>query len=483
MKLPERDFNQRLEESMMLQVMLDSALKNRWVETVVIALLLPAIGYSLDASDPFFMDYRFPWLILAPVLISLRHGFVCGMTSSALLVSVVSVCFYLERPEVPFFPKEMIIGMLLLTVISAEFRESWARKIALLDHQYNHLKVRMDKFARSYHLIKGSHYQLEQHLASQAKSLRLSLLDLKKQILSLEENRGGPLGGIADSILKILSSYANVQTAGIYAVDEKRNIGLNPVARLGQPRALVDSDPVIEEALRTGHVASIEVEKNDAAPAAGALVAIPLIDVYQKIWGMAVVNEMPLFAFQETTMDFLAVLGGKIGDLVKRRAESYCNDGDGSKVFEGRLRRILGEIKYLKTSAVAIATTINSEVLQSEFLARFQIELRGVDEILIVNDGWDRKVFLILLPYTDEKGANEFLNRVELSKSSAEAVRNGTDSMTFSYRGGNIRVGMWILDNKTSAEKVLAEVGGFCKYEFIDVRMMEDPDAGVPSSL
>jgi hypothetical protein len=463
--------------------MLNRVLKSKWVETIVITLLLPAIGYSLDASDPFFIDYRFPWLILAPLLISLRHGFVCAVTSATLLVSLVSSGFHFGLSEVPFFPKEMITGMLLLTVVSAEFRESWARKTALLDHQYNHLKIRMEKFARSYHLIKGSHYQLEQHLASQAKSLRLSLLDLKKKVLSLEENRGGPLSGIAESILKILTSYANIQTAGIYAVDEKRIISVNPVARLGHPRALLDSDPVVEEALKTGHVASIEAEKNDAVPAAGALVAIPLVDVYHRIWGMIVVDEMPLFAFQETTMDFLAVLGGKMGDLVKRRAESYSNDGDGRKAFEGRLRRTLGEIKYLKTSAVAIATTINSEELQREFLARFQIELRGVDEILIVNDSWDRKVFLILLPYTDEKGANEFLTRVELSKSSAELVRHGADNMTFVFKGGNIRVGMWILDNKLSTEKVLAEVDAFCKYESIEAKMMEDPDAGVPSSL
>ena len=45
-------------------------------------------------------------------------------------------------------------------------------------------------------------------------------------------------------------------------------------------------------------------------PAVGALVAIPLIDVYQRIWGVIVVNDAA-FAFQENTMDFLAVLGEK----------------------------------------------------------------------------------------------------------------------------------------------------------------------------
>ncbi|SEK42139.1 PelD GGDEF domain-containing protein [Nitrosovibrio tenuis] len=442
-------------------MLLEKVLKTRWIEPLVITLLLPIIGYVIDASDPFFINYHFPWLIIAPLLTSLRYGFVWGITSAALLISMIACVIYLGGPQVSFFPEEMIIGLLLLTVISAEFYESWARKINMLDYKYTHLKVRMDKFARSYHLIKASHYQLEQHLASQAKSLRLSLLDLKEKVLTLEQHKGEPLAGIGENILKILGSYMNVQMAGIYAVNEQREIGPKPVASLGQPCTLFASDPVIEEALRTGHVASIETEKNGAMAVVGVLVAIPLVDVYHKIWGMIVVNEMPLFALQESTMDFLAVLGGKVGDLIKRRAESCCNDTDGKKVFESRLRRILGEIKNLKTSAVTIATIISSEELQRKFLAKFQAELRGGDEILIVKDSWDRQVFLMLLPHTDENGANEFLNRIELSKSSAETVCHGLNRMAFSFHEGNIRVCIWTLSNKTSREKVLLEIDEF----------------------
>ena len=149
--------------------MLIKMLKNRWTESIAISLSFPVIGYAIDPSDPFFINYEFPWLILAPVLAGLRYGFVAGITSATLLISLVTSGFFLGWPGVSFFPEEMIIGLLLLTLISTEFRESWVRQTKLLDHKYNHLKLRMDKFARSYHLIKGSHYRLEQHLASQAK--------------------------------------------------------------------------------------------------------------------------------------------------------------------------------------------------------------------------------------------------------------------------------------------------------------------------
>ena len=460
--------------------MLINMLKNRWTESIAISLSFPVIGYAIDPADPFFINYEFPWLILAPVLAGLRYGFVAGITSATLLISLVTGGFFLGWPGVSFFPEEMIIGLLLLTLISTEFRESWVRQTKLLDHKYNHLKLRMDEFARSYHLIKGSHYRLEQHLASQAKSLRLSLDDLKKKVLTLENHKGEPLAGIGDGVLKILGSYASVQMAGIYAVSEQRKMNPNPVASLGQPRTLLPSDPVIAEALKTGHVASIEMEKNGAMPAVGALVAIPLIDVYQRIWGVIVVNEMPLFAFQENTMDFLAVLGGKIGDLVKQRADAHCHDNDAGKVFESRLRRITSEIGYLKTSAVAIATIVNAEEPPREILANFQAELRGVDEILIVNDRWDRNLFLLLLPYTNEHGANEFLNRVGLSKLSAEVACDGQNGRAFRFRGGDIKVCMWILDSKSSPEKVLLEMDRFCKTEFV-VSIMAKPNETISS--
>ena len=455
--------------------------KMRWAETMVISLLLPAMGYVIDPADPFYIDYRFPWLILAPVFCSLRYGFVSGITSSLVLIGMISSAYYLGLSQVRFFPNEMIVGLLLLTVISSEFNELWGRRIKLLDHKYNQLKVRMDKFARTYHFIKGSHYQLEQHLASQVKSLRLSLLDLKKKILSLENIAGEPLAGIGENILKILGSYLNVQIAGIYAVNERREIGSSPVACLGQPRTLSASDPVIGEALRTGHVASVEVEKNRPTAAAEALVAIPLVDVYQKIWGIVVVNEMPLFALQESNMDFLAVLGGKMGDLIKRRAESHCND-DGIKAFESKLRRTLEEVRDLKTSAVAIATVITSEELQSKFLAKLQTEFRGVDEILIVHDTSHRQVFLMLLPYTDERGAKEFLNRIELSKLPAE----GADCPPEAAMGvgdSNIRVGMWVLDNKTSLQKTLSGIDQFCGGEITAAKITENQNEVVFNSV
>lgn len=440
----------------------------KWIESIGISILIPIIGYAIDPLDPFFANYDFPWLILAPLLISLRYGFASGIMTSSLLIGMVATGFYSGWPGISFFPTEMIVGLLLVTLISTEFHGIWVRKIKLLENKYNYINARMNKFTRAYHLLKGSHHQLELHVASQAKSLRSFLLDLERQVLSLEKKEGEPLAGIGESILRLFSDFASVQIAAIYGVtdDERKKINPEPVACLGRAAPLISSDPLVKEVLNTGHVASIKLEDDDAMDFTKTLVVIPLIDVYQKIWGLVVVNEMPLFALQESTMDLFAILGGNIGDLIKRRTEAYYEIDDKGKNFELKLRRVLNEIKLLKTSAVIIGVAINSEELQDKYLARFQANLRGVDKIWIFKDKeQNRKTYLILLPYTNEEGANEFLNRIRLLELSVKKNHNKENSKILNDIDSNINIDIWNLDNKIPLKKVISEIYQFYKND------------------
>lgn len=448
------------------------------MEAITIAILLPLIGYVIDPLDPFFIGYQFPWLIIAPLLVSLRYGFIYGAVTASLSIGIVSTGFYLEWSQVPVFPKEVIVGMVLVTMISTEFHELWNRKIKLLEDKYNHLKIRTDKFSYTYQLIKASHYQLEQHLVNQTKSLRLALIDLEKQIESLEKKNGEPLVGISEGILKVFCNYTNVRVAAIYAITEQQKIIPEPVAYLGRTITASSSDQLIEKALRNGCVASISIDtEDDVMTATEAIAVIPLIDVYRKIWGVVVVYEIPLFALQENTMDLFAVLGGKIGDLIKRRTEHHNNKD--RKSFERKLSRIINEINQLNESAVVIAISVNSEALKNKLFTKFQNELRGADEMWVFGESGNRQFFLILLPYTSKAGASMFLNRTEVS---SLQDGYGLDENVSNYND-DTRACMWILDNKTSREKVLLEIYQFGKKGFVDSKTIENKYASNSGSI
>ncbi|MBL8497750.1 hypothetical protein ABF87_13860 [Nitrosomonas sp. JL21] len=444
--------------------------KTKWVESIAIALLLPVCGYVIDPLDPLFIHYEFPWLAIAPLLVSLRYGFIYGLVVASILVGVISIGFYEEWVEISVYPKEMIIGLVILTMISAEFHEVWNRKIKLIENRYDHLRIRMNKFSYTYQLIKASHYQLEQHLANQTKSLRLALSDLEKQIESLEKKDGDSHITIGNGILKIFSQYVNVQVAGIYAVTEQQDVNAEPIAYLGRPANASPEDPLIKSALKNGCVTSIRVESgDDEMTTTEAIVVVPLVDVYQKIWGIVVIYEMPLFALHESTMDLFAVLGGKIGDLIKRRAEFLHINSKDRKSFERKLSRTIQEIAQLNESAVVVAISISSIELQQKFLTKFQNELRGADEMWIFSENSDSQFFLVLQPYTTEEGTNEFLNRTEIAKLPlVESVYHGLDRKSSTYCNGDVSTYMWVLNEETSREKILLEIYQFCKKGFID---------------
>ncbi|MCC6915967.1 hypothetical protein [Nitrosomonas sp.] len=225
----------------------------KWSESIVLPFSFIAIGYLIDPLDPLFLQNHFPWLIVAPVLICLRYGFLYGLVTTSLIISSITFALYLKWPQPFDFPKETVLGLVIIAFISSEFYEFWNRKITAIKYEFNYIKTRMENFSRSYNLIKSSHYYLEQHLASQTKSLRLTLSDLERKIFSLTANKEESLPDIGLNILRIFSDYANVQAASLYMTDPEKKLIPQPVAYIGGDSLIASpDDPVIKEALKLG---------------------------------------------------------------------------------------------------------------------------------------------------------------------------------------------------------------------------------------
>jgi len=450
--------------------MLKSDNKIKVIESIAVPISLIIIGYLIDSLDPFFINNQFSWLILAPLIVSLRYGYSYGLISTALLISSITIVFYLGEQQVPVFPKETIVGLLLVTMISAEFHSKWFNKAETLMKKNTHTETRAKTLVYSYHILKGSHNQLEQHISNQVKSLRSTLFDLNSQIPILEQKLGGPLEGIGKDILNIFANYTNVQIAAIYAVNEHKKVSPEPVACLGCPPSLCPSNPLIRNALETGYVASINEKNSGSDINTSVLAVVPLIDVYQRIWGVVTVNEIPIFAFQENTLDLFAVLGGRIGGILRNRYQPIDYKISGSKAYAIKLQQALEEVKFLDEQFVNLSIVFSAkEFLEKKtLLSRIQTELRGVDNAFIYNDNKGEVVLLILLPYTNEYGAYKFLQRIGFSKLPNQMIKYGLDKDKPINTQSNIRVCMWILDKNSSYKNVTSEIKHFCKIRLMD---------------
>ncbi|MGH8490917.1 MAG: PelD GGDEF domain-containing protein [Gammaproteobacteria bacterium] len=381
---------------------------SRWTETAILTFAVPAIGYYIDNSDPFFLHAPFPWLIFPPLLASVRYGFRYGMASIFAITSVLGIGWHLGWPLVPTFPTPLVAGLLIVTTIAAEFYEHREQRERQLQIKCDYLNDRMNEFARIYYILKGSHAQLEQKIAGQTNSLRTSLLQLEHQILTLERGSGDPLEGIAGPILEFFCKQTSTHTAAIYSINSKDQLVLPAIASYGNPPNVWPSNMLLREVIRTKHVASIKPDYGDAVE--GVLAVVPLVDIDNHIWAVIMINEMPLFAFHRQTLDLLAVLGGRIGDLVSRRSKLH-SFADKPQAFEQSLRRAHQEVQRYHMPAAIVSAIIPASSVCDEIVKQFLADSRGSDQIWIFRNNNDQKVVIKLLSLADSKEPNSFLQR------------------------------------------------------------------------
>jgi polysaccharide biosynthesis protein PelD len=433
------------------------------LEMLVLTMVLPAIGFGVRANDPFYLNCRFPWLIFAPLLISLRYGFLFGMGSAALLITSFTFGPYFNWEAIPFFPVEMVVGMLLITLVTSEFHNFWQNKLQHLQHKCHYLESRMNEFSRTYHILKASHSQLEQQLTSHAKSMRTSLLDFENQIQAISKLDGEPLKGVGEHILKLISKYGSIQTAALYEVSEGQKLNPYPIACLGSSQSFWPSNPLVRKAFKTGCVTSIQSINEELGQ--DILVVIPLIDVYQKIWAMVIVNEMPMFALQENTLDMFSLLGGHIGDLIQRRMEANLLSKDIWTEFECELHRILRDARSLKADAAVVVSIINNLQDYEQLMSKFRSELRELDKVMCFHVDFGRQIIINLLPMTDENGLKDFLSRLEILQpldSISLLELNTAEMHGYKFKDNNVTIYSWTLNDKASMKKILSEVAQLC---------------------
>ncbi len=435
-----------------------------WIDSFVLTLILPLIGYVINSDDPFYLTYKFPWIIFAPMLIGLRYGFLFGFGNACLLAGILALGASFDFKWIPFFPVETIIGMLLITLVSTEFYDLWQQRLRPLQFKYRHLKLRMEKFSHSYHILKVSHAKLENQLTLYAKSIRTSLLELEKRMPVLEEYKGDSLCGIGKPILDIFSEYCQIQTASLFSVSENNELGSNPIASLGYPSVLSPNNQLVREAVKSGSVTSFrQIDKSFEQE---ALLAIPLVDVYQKIWGIVIVYEIPMFAMQDNTLELLSLLGGHFGDLIQRRAEASLLTKNSWGELEYELLRIFKDVQKSKTEAAAVVIISPDLKTYQSLISKFRSELRELDKVLTINDGFLNHVIINLLPLTDEEGLNNFISRLGLMDLSGKSpycdFNLGAQNPLLDE---NIICCSWMINGEKIAKNIISEILHFCQNQ------------------
>ena len=418
-----------------------------WLETLAITSALPIIAFAFSPHDPFLLESDFPWVILGPILIGSRYGFSHGFVSALALVAGLGINLYLQLFPMTDFPTALSLGMLLAGMITGEFRDYWARCLSRLDARFTHQQVRLDEFSREYHLLKASHARLEQQVAGTSVSLRTSLLSIREQMAISNFQKGFPLGGFGERILRIFSEYGGVQMAAVYQVVDPLGIDLSPAAEFGNPPSLSVSNPLVLESLRTGK--TIGVQAGDGPAADGVLAAVPLVDVHGQIWGIVTVNEIPFVDFHHRTLELLTIIGGYIGDALRSPSEENRELPVAVDAFRNRLERCLMDVRRFQLPAGLITINVSNQHLFTSLIKLMRIQSRGLDQLWVPGNADQASVICALLPFTDAQGISNYADRLE-------SLLQEELGLTLNQAG--ITVQERILTANHKAAKLLAEI-------------------------
>jgi hypothetical protein len=413
-----------------------------WWETSLLTLLALGFGYWLSPADPLLVAASFPWMILVPILLGVRYGFLQGLFSAALLIAALFVLRIAGHELYADTPASFIVGMLLCSMLVGEFRDIWERRLERLSLANEYRQLRLDEFTRSHHILRISHDRLEQRVAGNDQSLRSSLLGLRQQLRALPGDQDA-LKSLADTVLSLLGQYGSLRIAGLYRVIDNQRIAPQPLAVLGEMGELKGNDILLKQCLERGELVSVRSEVLDRGEGVRHSVlqaCVPLIDTEDRILAVLAIQQMPFFMFHERSFSLLAILAGHIADLLMSDAQALQLPDADAQQYSQLLKRSLTDARDHGLPASLFAFEL-AEDNGEEVQRLLESSQRGLDVQLKVINGRGSRLVLVLLPLTSGEGSKGYLVRLkqlfaERFGQGRELESLGVQTHQFLFEGG-----------------------------------------------
>ena len=370
-------------------------------ETLLLPLIAIALGYLWNPDDPLWSTGAFPWSWLAPVILALRYGPLAGLGGAGVLL-LGWLAFNLGHYD--DFPQLFFLGGLILVMLVGEFSSLWQARTRRAETLQLYLDQRLEHLVRQYYLLRLSHDRLEQELIGRPMSMRDALSTLQE----VGSDTKGP-----ETLLRLLAQYCQLETAVLYAIEDD-HLKVTPLASLGAPQALVQNDPLVQQAIESRKLCHIS-QALAAQQQSRYLVAAPLLDLGGELYGMLLIEEMPFFSLQAENLQTINLLLGYYTDGLSMQALAHpmlqaLPDCPAQFAFEAQ-----------RLSHIRFTTGVSSIVVALEFLPRaiarglpqqLQRLKRELDEDwLIVNS--ERQILAMLMPLGDSATAEGYIQRLE----------------------------------------------------------------------
>jgi len=380
----------------------------QWAEVIILPLLALAIAYWLEPEGMFAGD-RFPWIWLAPVLVTLRYGLVAGLVAAGVFVAAFVVLSHTGGlPAI--WPREQFLGGLLLTMICGQFSDLWEKRFARQQVLQQYSEQRLDALTRDFYITRLSHDILEQNLITQPATLRNAFEDLRQLI---DREQASLRGEAAQSLLVLLAHYTRMEAMAFHPLEGDR-FAPEPAVVIG-PRARLNlHDPLVVAALEKGTNAFYPVSQIIAENVSDYLAVIPVEAPGNRLLGLLVIRDMPFLALNEENLMMAKAILQYFADelsafeesLALRRSLPTCPPR-----FARELLKLSHLRQRLALQSVLVHITVPAGTRQTQILGVLERSRRGLDLHWRYQDAHGNETVLKLMPLTRAVGAEGFSQR------------------------------------------------------------------------
>lgn len=301
--------------------MVTLATVKRVAESAVVTLAIPAIGYAIDPADPFFLHQRFPWLVFAPLLVALRHGFTLGFGSAFALAAALIVAWRNRLVPMGGFPGEPAVGLVALAMIAGQFAELWKRETRHREGRLALLREEVDRLARSHLLLEASHDRLDEQLQRKGASLRHAVGALDELV-----GDGFSMVTHGSAVLDLFAAHCGLEVGELVRVEHGGTAG-ERYAALGRVEPMRRDDPLFLQAVRSGRLTYIPAAtgsgRDPAVSRSPLLAAVPFTDGAGVVHAVLCVQAMPFLAFDAQNLDAMVVIAAGLAERLRDRPRSH----------------------------------------------------------------------------------------------------------------------------------------------------------------
>jgi len=287
-------------------------------EIILFPLVIPMLLWFFSFKDIFLLETAFPWLIIAPTIISARYGTWLAIISLITLAMTVLLYTFFYQENQFDTALQILAGNLLLIVFVGEMLHHWKKKHKGLREDFTHFKQLNYKLQQELQVLHIAYSQLEENFVATMQSLSNSLRLLEVSLEpSLDRKQQVKLG--LNKLNIILKEYDWIEESAFFYVDKMGEITPTPFANKACLLKDLYKDTLVVQAIKSKQAViynkntDMSLSKKNTSELQAA---IPLVDSRKHLWGVLAVIRLSPSTVQQQNLNLLNLLCTYVASLL-----------------------------------------------------------------------------------------------------------------------------------------------------------------------